>query len=304
MKKGQIAVVVGGNGFIGSYVVRELVQRGLQVRVVGRHAGKAGYLRIFGYVGQVALLNGDALDEKFLSDALDGAHYVVNLPGLFVSRGRQSFKNVHVKIAGLVAKISQEKKVRKLVHFSALGIDVSAKKSKYAKTKLEGEQAINKYYPGACIIRPSVVFGPEDNFSNLFNRLAKLSPFLPLIGGGEAKFQPVYVGDVASFVVQILEQVDNVGISHTYEIGGAEIIALKDVIGTILSVTNRNRILVPLPFSLAKIKAAILQLAPHPILTMDQVELLKYDNVTKANALDDFAIKPKLFKAMIESYLK
>lgn len=279
-RNNKIATVFGGTGFIGTQVVRELAARGFTVKVATRVPERAYFLKPCGVVGQVAPFACDYDDEKNVAAAVKGADVVVNCVGILFEKGKKGFERAHIDIPERIAKVCKKAKVGRLVHVSALGVHEST--SKYAFTKLGGEKKVLKHFPQATILRPSVVFGEGDNFFNMFAKMAQILPALPLIGGGETKFQPVYVGDVADCVMAALDQADARG--RIYELGGPEILSFKEIYERLFKYTEQPRALVPLPFGLAKVQACFLGLMPKPLLTRDQVESLKTDNVVSVDA--------------------
>ena len=302
MKRHQIAVM-GGAGFIGRYIVKRLVGRGEVLTVGGRHATEARFLRLKGEVGQVGLVN-IAIDddETVLRAFVAGKDALVNCVGILHERGRQTFDTVHHSAPAKLARLAREAGVERLVHISAIGADQRST-SAYAKSKAAGEQAVKDAFPTATILRPSVVFGPEDDFFNRFAAMAVMSPFVPLIGGGETRFQPVYVGDVASAAVRVLDDPATAG--RTYELGGPKIYTFRALMELMLAEIKRNRYLVDLPFGLASFQARLLSLLPKPPLTPDQVEMLRRDNVVASGALDlgTLGIVPTAVEAVLPTYL-
>jgi uncharacterized protein YbjT (DUF2867 family) len=302
-----LVTVFGGSGFVGRNAVRALAKAGYRIRVAVRKPYNANYLPPMGTVGQIQLLKCDINDSDQIAAALRGASIVINLTGLLSQRGAQSFQAIHVDAARAIAEAARNARVGTLVHMSAIGADVDAK-SKYAATKGEGERAVREAFPDAAILRPSLVFGPEDKFFNKFASLARFLPALPLIGGGHTKFQPVFVGDVASAILRCVE--DNASHGKTYELGGPTVYSFKELMQIVLRETGRRRLLVPMPFFLASIKAFFLQMPAmilpiDPLLTMDQVTLLKSDNVVSAGAsgMSDLGITPDSLEAVLPSYL-
>jgi NADH dehydrogenase len=234
-----------------------------------------------------------------------GARAVTNLVGIQFERGRQRFDAVQDRGAARVAQAATAQGAR-MIQVSAIGADENSA-SLYARSKALGEKAVFAASPDAVIVRPSVVFGPEDDFFNKFGAMARMLPALPLVGGGETKFQPVFAGDVAEAIAQIVEGKAKPG--TIFEIGGAEVLTFKEILEYVLKVTERRRLLVPVPFALAKLKAAFLQLMPKPLLTPDQVELLKSDNVVSAQAkaegrtLAAFGVEPTAIESIVPTYL-
>ena len=295
----NLVTVFGGSGFLGRHTVRALARAGWRIRVAVRHPNSAFFLRPLGSVGQIDIIKCDVTDAEAVARAVRGAQAVVNLCGILFQSG-QTFEEVQADGAAHVAQAAAAAGAGALVHVSALGAD-SESDSRYAVTKAEGEAAVREAFPKAVILRPSIVFGPEDGFFNKFAALARFLPALPLIGGGHTRFQPVFVGDVARAIVAGLTRQDG----RTYELGGPAIYTFKELLQLILRETGRRRALVPVPFGLAMLKAAFLQILPKPLLTMDQVKLLKKDNVVSATAsgLSDLGITPTSVEAVVPSYL-
>ena len=294
--------VFGGSGFLGRHTVRALARAGWRVRVAVRHPNLAMYLLPAGNVGQIEIRKTDVHDAEAVQAAVHGADAVINLIGVLYERGHQSFEELHVHAAETIAKAAANAGVPRLVQVSAIGANVDAASS-YAASKGEGEARVRAAFPGATILRPSIVFGPEDDFFNRFAALARISPVLPLIGGGRTRFQPVYVGDVARAIATCLA--DDATAGQTYELGGPDVYGFKDLMRVILRVTRRKRLLVPVPFGLASFKALFLQMLPRPLLTPDQVTQLRRDNVVSEGALTlvDLGIQPDSLEAVVPSYL-
>lgn len=304
----KTATVFGGTGFVGRQVVRELAARGIVVKVATRLPEKAYFLKPCGAVGQVVPVLCRVSDDESLRAAIRGSDYVVNCIGVLFERGkRQKFQVLHADLPGRIAATCAAENVSRLVHISALSADQGT--SRYARTKLAGEQAVQAAFPLATILRPSVIFGKDDNFFNMFARLALVLPALPLIGGGKTKFQPVFVGDVADAVMAALEH-PAVGLNNpqgrVYELGGPEILSFKDVYERLFSYIRVKPKLISLPFFIAKIQAAFLSLLPVPLLTRDQVESLKTDNVVAPQALNlgDLGVKPTALDTILPTYLE
>ncbi len=303
----RLATVIGGSGFIGRHVVRALAQHGWRVRVAVRRPDLAGHLQPLGGVGQIHAVQANVRYPESVLAACQDADAVVNLVGLLHESGRQSFDAVHVFGARAAAQAAAECGASALVHLSAIGADSGAAAS-YAKTKAAGEMEVTTAFPNVTIMRPSVVFGPEDRFFNLFASLARLSPVLPLIGGGGTRLQPVFAGDVASAVAAVLDSETAAG--SIYELGGPQVVTLRQIMEFILEATERRRLLVPVPFELARIKALFLQLLPKPLLTVDQVRMLETDNVVGEQAIADertlqgLGIQPQAFEALVPEYLE
>lgn len=277
----KIVTVFGGTGFVGTQVVRELAARGFRVKVATRVPERAYFLRPCGVVGQVVPFACDYSDDASIGSAVKGADFVVNCVGILFEKDKKGFARAHVDIPASIAKACKREKTARFVHLSALGIEAST--SKYAATKLEGEAQIRKHFPQATFLRPSVIFGEGDDFFNMFAKMAKVLPVLPLIGGGETKFQPVYVGDVADSVLAALDDLETAG--QVYELGGPEILNFQEVYERLFSYTKQKRVLLPLPFGVAKVQACFLSIMPKPLLTRDQVESLKSDSIVSDGAL-------------------
>lgn len=297
-----IATIFGGSGFVGGYIAAALAKAGYRVQIISRTPERALWVRTAAAAGDVVLRQGNIRDEKMIEQAVRGSDIVVNAVGLLYESGKQSFTAVHAQAAERIAKAAKAADVKQLVHISALGVD-KATGSKYARSKINGEKAVLAAFPGAAILRPGVVFGPEDNFLNLFAKMTKLSPFLPLIGGGKTRFQPVYVADVADAVVAVLDKPDSKG--KTYQLGGPRIYSFRELMEYLLTAIDTKRWLLPVPFALAKLKALVLQLLPIPPLTVDQVRLLQHDNVVEAGqpGFKELGILPRTLEAIAPSYL-
>jgi NADH dehydrogenase len=301
MKTHQIAVL-GGSGFIGRYVVKRLAGRGEVVTVGGRRASEAGFLKLKGEVGQVGLVNIAIDDEAVLPAFLEGKDALINCVGILKEHGRQSFDRVHHTAPARLARLAREAGVARLVHISAIGADPRSG-SAYARSKAAGEQAVKDAFPTATILRPSIVFGPEDDFFNRFAALATISPFVPLIGGGETRFQPVYVGDVADAVIRALD--DPAAAGRTYELGGPKVYTFRALLELMLAEIKRRRVFIDLPFGLAALQARVMSILPNAPLTPDQVEMLKRDNVVSSGALTlaTLGVEPTAVEAILPTYL-
>jgi len=297
------ATVFGGSGFVGRYVVRELAKAGARVRVAVRHPDSAGFLRPMGAVGQVTPVAANIRDDASVGAAVAGSDVVVNLVGILYERGRQTFEAVHVTGAARIARASAAAGAGRLIHVSALGADARSP-SAYARSKAMGEAKVRELFPTATILRPSVVFGPEDDFFNKFAVLARFVPALPLIGGGHTQFQPVFVGDVAAAVSACLARSDSAG--KTYELGGPKVYEFRELMALVLEQTGRKRLLAPVPFLAAAVQALFLEMLPVPPLTRDQVRMLRRDNVTSRGALGlaDLGIVLNALEAIVPAYLQ
>jgi uncharacterized protein YbjT (DUF2867 family) len=301
MKQHRVAIL-GGAGFIGRYVVKRLAERGDVLTVGGRTAAGAKFLKLKGDVGQVGLVNLSIADERLLPAFVAGNDAVVNLVGILHESGAQRFDLLHHVAPARLARLAREAGVERFVHLSAIGADPHSR-SAYARTKAAGEQAVRDAFPTATILRPSVVFGPEDQFFNRLAALAVMSPVVPLIGGGETRFQPVYVGDVADAVIRCIDDPSTAG--RVFELGGPKVYTLRALTELLLEEIRRKRVLVDLPFGLASVQARLMSLLPSPPLTPDQVEMLKYDNIVLSSALslETLGIVPTTVEAVLPTYL-
>lgn len=300
-----LVTIFGGSGFLGRNVVRALCKRDYRIRVAVRRPELAGYLQPSGKVGQVHIVQANLRYPASVEAALRDSDAVINLVGILAEGGGQTFDAVQAKGAETVAKAAAAAGAS-LVHVSAIGADAESP-SRYAKAKAAGEAAVTAAVPSATIFRPSVMFGPEDQFTNRFAALARLSPVLPLIGGA-TKMQPVYVGDVATAIADAVDGKAKAG--ATYELGGPEVLTLREIIETIVGIADRKPTLVPLSFGLARLQAALLQFAPGALkLTPDQVTLLERDNVVSDAAkaagltLEGLGITPDSLEAIAPQYL-
>ncbi|MDP3746601.1 MAG: complex I NDUFA9 subunit family protein [Phenylobacterium sp.] len=303
----DLVTVFGGSGFVGSQVVRALARQGLRVRVAVRQPHLAHTMRLMGDVGQIEVVQANVRVTDSVRRALQGAVACVNLVGVLYETGRQKFQAVHVDGARNVAAIAKELGVERLVQISALGAD-EASTSKYARTKAAGEAAVRAAFPEAVLVRPSVVFGPGDDFFNKFGEMAVISPVLPLIGGGATKFQPVFLGDVAKAVARAVSEPGHEG--KTYELGGPAVFSFREILELILKEIERKRILLPLPFPIARVIGVLCSplavFTPWaPPLTADQVESLKTDNVVSGAhpGLAELGIEPTTVEAILPTYL-
>jgi uncharacterized protein YbjT (DUF2867 family) len=301
-----LVTVFGGSGFLGRSVVRALAKRDYRIRVAVRRPELAGHLQPLGRVGQIHAEQVNLRYPASVEAAMRGSQIAVNLVGILFESGAQTFDAVQNAGAGVVARAAAAAGAG-MVHVSAIGARENST-SRYARSKAAGEKAVLAAVPSATILRPSVVFGPEDQFTNRFAALARMSPVLPLIGGGLTNLQPVYVGDVASAVADAVDGKTRPG--ATYELGGPEVLTMREIIETILATIGRKRMLVSVPFELAKLQALLLQFAPGSLkLTPDQVELLRSDNVVSAAAkhagltLEGLGIAPDSLEAVIPQWL-
>ncbi|MBV9556197.1 MAG: complex I NDUFA9 subunit family protein [Pseudolabrys sp.] len=301
----RLVTVYGGSGFLGRHVVRELARRGYRIRVAVRRPELAGHLQPLGRVGQIHAVQANLRYAPSVEAAARDADVLINLVGLLYERGKQKFDTVHRFGAEQVALAAAAHGAR-LVHVSAIGASETSS-SHYARSKAQAENLARAAVPEAIIMRPSVVFGQEDTFFNRFASLARFAPALPLIGGGQTLFQPVFAGDVALAVADAVDGKAKPG--TTYELGGPDVKTFKELMQFVLATIERKRMLVALPFPFAKLKAQFLQYAPTPILTPDQVELLRTDNIVSQEAkvqgrtLQGLGIAPDSIAAIVPTYL-
>jgi NADH dehydrogenase len=300
-----LITIFGGSGFLGRHLVRALAKRHYRIRVAVRRPDLTGHLQPLGRVGQIHAVQANVRHTGSVEAAVRDTDIVINLVGILFERGRQRFDTVQTFGAEQVALAAANHGAR-MIHISAIGADDNSS-SLYARSKAEGEKAVLAARPEATIFRPATMFGPEDDFLNKFAAMARLLPALPLIGGGETKFQPVFVGDVAEAIARAVD--GNAKAGATYELGGPEVVTFRQLMEYVLEVTERRRFLIPLPFPLAKLKATFLQYLPTPLLTPDQVELLKADNVVSAASQSDgrtllgLGIMPTAMEVIAPSYL-
>jgi uncharacterized protein YbjT (DUF2867 family) len=301
----KLVTIFGGSGFLGRHIVGALAKRGYRIRVATRRPDLAGHLQPLGNVGQIQAVQANVRVRWSVDRAVEGSDHVINLVGVLFESGRQTFTNVQDFGARAVAEAARAAKA-KLTHGSAIGADLESP-SAYARTKARGEKAVQETVKDAVIFRPSIVFGPEDGFFNRFAEMARLSPVLPLIGGGHTKFQLVYVGDVAEAYARSVDGAVKGG--KIYELGGPQVLTFRQCMEEMLEVIDRKRLFVPIPWWVARIQGSILGLLPNPLLTSDQVILLKLDNIVSAEAekqgrtLMGLGIQPQSTAAILPSYL-
>ena len=299
---GKVACIFGASGFIGRHLIRRLTKKDFRIIAATRSPYLHGYLKPLGNPGQIDLEKVNLFDEERLRILVKSSDVVINLVGILYETKKQKFEDIHAKFPDLLSKLCSELNIKKLVHISALGINETVS-SQYMQSKLKGEKNIINNFNRSVILRPSVIFGPEDKFFNQFASLAEFFPPLPLIGGGLTYFQPIYVGDIAKSIMAVLEkeEINN----NIFELGGPQIFTFKELMKILLKEINKKRFLVPIPFLFAKFQAKILQLLPKPLLTTDQVEMLKYDNIVtnKYPTLKDLKINPKTIESVLPNYI-
>ena len=299
---GKTVTLIGGSGFIGRALVEKLARAGARILVLGRNAERVKRMKPLGAVGQITALAGDATDEATLRTAIMPADTVINLVGILSPTGRHNFELMHATLPAQIAKIASETGVDQLVHFSALGASMKSN-SVYARTKAEGERALLRQFKTAVIVRPSVVFGPGDSFFNRFGQMAMIAPALPLIGGGTNKMQPVFVGDVADAVMAILQP--NFTGDQIFELGGPKIYTFKELMELTLTAVARKRLLLTVPFAVMSLPAFFAGLLPNPPITLDQLTLLKTNNICspKVSGFAELGIDPRAAEMIIADYL-
>jgi len=294
--------IFGGSGFVGKQITERLAVAGSTVRVAVRHPDKVRHDGPPEIRGRIEAVRADVTDDASVRAAVEGANAVINLVGILYETGRASFTAIHEQSARRVATAARDCAAVRMVQMSALGASPDSP-SAYARSKAAGERAVREVFPGATVVRPSIVIGPEDDFFNQFASMAGYSPALPLIGGGRTRFQPVYVGDVAAAVGVILDREDTAG--KTYELGGPRTYSFKQLMELLLDQIGKRRLLLPLPFFVAEIQGMVLQNLPKPPLTRDQVELLKTDNVLGGHepGLRELGVEPTPIEEILPTYL-
>ena len=302
---GKLITIFGGSGFVGRQVVQELAKQGHRIRVAVRRPDLAGDVKPLGGVGQVVPIQANVRYRDSVIRAVKGADIVINLTGILFESGKQNFHAVQTEGAKNVAEAAKVAGVETLVHMSAIGANKESD-SEYARSKALGEEAVLHEYPKAVIIRPSIVFGLDDGFFNLFGAIARLSPILPLVGG-TTKMQPIYVGDVAeAFAVAAMGGVKG---GKVYEIGGPNVETMRELLERLLAETGRSNMLVPAPTAIAKMVGSVLQILPNPWLTADQVTLLQSHNVVSEEAkkqkrtLSAFGVDATTMASILPTYL-
>lgn len=299
----SLVVIFGGSGFVGRYVVQRLARRGARIRVAVRHPETALFLKPMGATGQIQVVQANVRAAQSVAAAVEDADIVINLAGILSPRGKQTFDAVQAEGAGHVARAAKAAGAKRLVHISAIGADPESD-SAYARSKAEGERAVLEAFPDATILRPSLVFGPEDDFFNRFAAMARLLPVMPLIAG-DSRFQPVYVGDVADAVAAALDAGAKAA-GKTFELGGPRVYSFKELLALTMKEAMVRRPFLPIPMPLARIQAFFAQYLPNPPITPDQLRLLGRDNVTgpDAEGLPALGITPTPLEAILPVYLK
>ena len=302
MKKKTITLL-GGSGFLAKYCISELLKDGHKIIVVCRNPYQAGDLRMMGSLDQLDIFSGNISIKESIEPLIKGSDIVINLVGiLFEGSGNQTFENCHTLGAKNIAELSKKYNVERLIHFSSIGADDESE-SKYQKSKGLGEKHIIEICPESTIIRPSIVFGPGDGFFSVQSKLVKILPVIPLFGGGNNCFQCVYVRDLAQGLCKIIELDKTKG--KTFEFGGPDILSMREIYKLIMNTLNVKRLLLPMPLSLAAMMGTIMQFLPTPIITYDQVKLLRQDNVVreKENTLESLGITKRSAKDLIQTFI-
>ena len=302
MQNNQQIAVFGGGGFLGRHLIRELTKENYRIKVATRNPYLKGYLRPLGNPGQIELIKTNVFNSEDVKKVLKNCDIVINLVGILFETRKQKFNHIHSQFPYLLSNLCNEMGIKKLIHLSALGVQ-KGHSSKYIQSKLQGEKNIQENFKSSVILRPSIIHGPSDRFFCRFATIAQLSPFLPLIGGGKTKFAPIYVGDVAKAIVKALEL--NNSEPKIYELGGPKNYSFKELMEILLREIKKKRFLIPIPFSFAKCQSYFLQMLPNPLLTPDQVELLKHNNITSGEypVLKDLGIAATPIENILSKFL-
>ena len=304
MQNNQQIAIFGAGGFIGRHLIRELTKLDYRVKAATRNPYLKGYLKPLGDPGQIELFKTNIFDTDDVKRVLSNCDIVINLVGILYETKKQKFNQIHSEFPKLLSKLCNENGIKNLVHISALGVKEKEKDMpNYMESKLQGEKNIKDNFKNSVILRPSVVFGPEDNFFNTFASMSQFSPMLPLIGGGKTKFGPIYVGDVAKAITKVVEL--NNSNTKIYELTGPENYSFKELMEILLNTIKKKRFLIPIPFGLAKFNSFFLQMMPKPLLTQDQVEMLKYNNIASGDFpnLNDLGIKGETIQSVLPKYI-
>jgi NADH dehydrogenase len=301
MAEKKTITVFGGTGFVGRNLISKIAKKGFKIIVPTRNPYLHGYLKPLGEPGQIQVTKFNFSDLDNLTSLVKDSEYVVNCIGILYENKNQTFNNLHHLFPKFLSSILNKEITKRFIHVSALGVNEESN-SFYIKSKLNGEKAVTKNFENSVILRPSIIFGVDDNFFNLFNKLINLLPVIPLVGG-QSKFQPCYVGDVTDSIVNII---DNYKISNgIYELGGPNVYSFKELIEVLLKQLDKKRLIVELPEFIATIQARIMQLFPKPLLTIDQIEILKSDNISTGNFLSfsQLNIQPHSVEMILPNYI-
>ena len=298
----KIIAIFGAGGFIGKHLMRQLTKLDYRVKVATRNPYLKGYLKPLGNPGQIELFKINIFNPNDVKQILKNSDIAINLVGILYETRKQKFNQIHSQFPYLLSNLCNELGIKNLVHVSALGVK-EKHVSQYMQSKLQGEKNIQDTFKSSVILRPSVVFGPEDKFFNTFASIAQFSPVLPLIGGGKTKFAPIYVGDVAKAIVKALEL--NNSKPKIYELGGSKNYSFKELMEILLTEIKKKRFLIPIPFGMAKFQSYFLQMMPNPLLTPDQVEMLKYNNIVSGDypTLKDLGISGTSIQSILPKYI-
>ncbi len=300
--QGKQITIFGGSGFIGRSLVQKLAREGAIIRVPVRDPNHALFLKTLGHVGQVTLIKINIYDQEAIKSCCMGSDIIINLLGILFEKRSTTFEKIHIDVARVIAQSAAEERAKRLLHVSALNA-ASQAKSKYAKTKIQGEDAVFKAYPSATIFRPSLVFGPHDHFVNNFAEMSRFLPILPLIGAGKTRLQPIYVGDVAEAMLVAIKHSETK--EKIYELGGPQVYSFKELLKLILQTIQRKRVLLPIPYFIAKILGFFCEFLPTPILTRDQVKMLENDVIINKESLtcENLGISPHSIESILPQYL-
>ena len=298
----KIIAIFGAGGFLGKHLMRELTKLDYRVKVATRNPYLKGYLKPLGSPGQIELFKTNIFDQESVKQVLKNCDLAINLVGILYETRKQKFNQIHSQFPHLLSNLCNELGTKNLIHVSALGVR-ERHTSQYMQSKLQGEKNIQDNFKPSVILRPTGVFGPSDKFFEKFASIAQFSPFLPLIGGGKTKFAPIYVGDVAKAIVKSLEL--NNSQTKIYELGGPEDYSFKELMEILLAEIKKKRFLISIPWSFAKFQSYFLQMLPNPLLTPDQVELLKYSNVVSGDypTLKDLGVSGTPIQSILPKYI-
>ena len=298
----KIIAIFGAGGFIGKHLIRRITKLDYRIKVGTSNPYLKGYLKLLGSPGQIELFKTNIFNPEDVKQVLKNCDHVINLVGVLYETRKQKFNQIHADFPYLLSNLCNELGIKNLVHISALGVKKNHD-SKYMQSKFAGEENIKDRFKSSIILRPSIVFGPEDKFFNTFASLAQFSPAIPLIGGGKTKFSPIYVGDIAKAIVKTLE-IDTAE-PKIYELGGPENYTFKQLMEILLTEIKKRRFLVSIPFNVAKFQSYFLQMFPKPLLTSDQVEMLKYNNIVSGEhqSLQDLGIIGKNIHSILPKYI-
>ena len=298
----KIIAIFGAGGFLGKHLMRELTKLDYRVKVATRNPYLKGYLKPLGSPGQIELFKTNIFDQESVKQVLKNCDLAINLVGILYETRKQKFNQIHSQFPHLLSNLCNELGTKNLIHVSALGMK-EKNTSQYMQSKLQGEKNIQDNFKPSVILRPSVVFGPEDKFFNTFASIAQFSPVLPLIGGGKTKFVPIYVGDVAKAVVKTLDL--NNSEPEIYELGGPKNYSFKELMEILLIEIKKKRFLIPIPFGMAKFQSYFLQMMSNPLLTPDQVEMLKHNNIVSGDypTLKDLGVSGTPIHSILPKYI-